>query len=218
VSPSIATLLVSLGAVAVFSFLLGSIPWGVVVSRLFFRTDIRAHGSGNIGTTNALRTLGKAGGAAVFILDFAKGLLAGWIGYYAQTRLTMGGFGFAESDIAPALAFAACVSGHIFSPWLRFKGGKGIAVAVGCLFFTFGWQYALLELAFFAVLVVATRYVSIGSVIAMLGCAPLSLWLFWGSPVAVALCWATTLLVVWAHRGNIARLRNGTESRVGRKR
>ena len=128
------------------SFLLGSIPWGVIVSKLAYHKDIRDEGSGNIGTTNAFRAMGKAGGALVFVLDFGKGLLSGWLAFWFWAPLA----GWAEIDyslagatlpatveglpvdagaLALALAFAGCTLGHIFSPWLKFKGGKGIAVA-----------------------------------------------------------------------------------------
>ena len=116
-----------------------------------------------------------------------------------------------------AVAFLGCVWGHIFCPWLGFKGGKGIAVAVGCLFVTFGWVGACLELLIFIVLVVATKRVSIGSIAAALSCPFFSLYYFWGDWIAVALCTLAGLTVVWAHRGNIKRLRDGTESRIGDK-
>ena len=134
-------LLVALG-VFVISFLLGSIPWGVIISKVFYHTDIREHGSGNIGTTNAMRTMGKVGGSAVFVLDFGKGIVSGLI---AAAAAAMFGGGMSLSghvigyDDFVTVAFLGCVWGHIFSPWLGFKGGKGIAVAVGCLFVTFGW-------------------------------------------------------------------------------
>ena len=132
------------------SFLLGSIPWGVIVSKLAYHKDIRDEGSGNIGTTNAFRAMGKAGGALVFVLDFGKGLLSGWLAFWFWAPLA----GWAEIDyslagatlpatveglpvdagaLALALAFAGCTLGHIFSPWLKFKGGKGIAVAADSL-------------------------------------------------------------------------------------
>lgn len=214
-------------AAAVFAaaFLLGSIPWGVIISRVFFHTDIREHGSGNIGTTNAMRSLGKAGGAAVFVLDFGKGLAAGALALAALGLLVPGG-GLAPQagqlgyhDFA-GIAFLGCVWGHIFSPWLGFKGGKGIAVAVGCLFVTFGWAGALLELALFAVVVAATRYVSAGSVAAALACPFFAAYYFLVAgfaPVAWVCCTAAALTVVWAHRGNIERLRAGTERRIGAK-
>ena len=116
-----------------------------------------------------------------------------------------------------AVAFLGCTWGHIFSPWLKFKGGKGIAVAVGCLFVTFGWVGACLELLIFAVLVVATKHVSVGSIAAAATCPFFALYFFWGDWLAWACCTIAALTVVWAHRGNIARLRAGTESRIGQK-
>ncbi|OUO90692.1 acyl-phosphate glycerol 3-phosphate acyltransferase [Gordonibacter sp. An230] len=208
-------------AAAVFlaSALLGSIPWGVIISKVFFHTDIREHGSGNIGTTNALRTMGKAGGAAVFLLDFGKGLASGGLALAACWLLVPGGGLSSQSpvsyDLMVTLAFLGCIWGHVFSPWLGFKGGKGIAVAVGCLFATFGWIGALLELALFAIVVAATRRVSAGSLAAALACPFFALALFWGEAAPIALCTLAAFTVIWAHRGNIARLRAGTESRIG---
>lgn len=216
-------------------FLLGSVPWGLVISRVFFHKDIRKEGSGNIGTTNAMRSMGKAGGAAVFALDFGKGLLSGFIATlfaryvqaaFAGVALEQGSMGGvvvavtaagAEGALALCLgiSFIGCVWGHIFSPWLGFKGGKGIAVAVGCLFMVFGPAGALLELALFGVLVAATRYVSVGSIAAAAACPFFTLYYFWGDWITVVLCTITALTVVWAHRENIARLRAGTERRIG---
>jgi glycerol-3-phosphate acyltransferase PlsY len=209
------------------AFALGSIPWGVIISRVFYKTDIRAHGSGNIGTTNAMRTLGKAGGAAVFVLDFCKGLLAGLVGLAASTWLLPGdaaadatriiGFGWINSKVVLSLALFGCVSGHIFSPWLKFKGGKGIAVAIGCLFISFGWFWALVELGVFIVLTALTRYVSVGSIAAAVAC-PFVAWVaYWGDKVALTLSLLTAVLVIWAHRQNIKRLSEGNENRIGGK-
>ncbi len=230
-------------ALFVACFLLGSIPWGLIISKVFFKTDIRQHGSGNIGTTNAMRSLGKVGGASVFVLDFAKGLGSGALGLAVAsflvlenpvtklpwiTPLLVGVTGDkmlamslstiqTANEICLAVAFLACVWGHIFSPWLGFKGGKGIAVAVGCLFMTFGFVGAWLELAIFIVLVLATRYVSVGSVAAAAACPFFALYYFWGNGFSVLLCTVAALTVIWAHRENIARLRAGTERRIGDK-
>lgn len=227
----------------VVTFLLGSIPFGLIISKVFYKTDIREHGSGNIGTTNAIRTMGKVGGYSVFVLDFGKGLLSGFLGIWiGQMFFSLHGYGALASDLTAILApfrlgpvgdpldlatqfsqvllavsFLGCVWGHIFSPWLKFKGGKGIAVAVGCLFVTFGVVGAVLELAIFIVLVVATRYVSVGSIAAALACPFFSLYFFWGDWLAFALCSLAGLTVVWAHRENIKRLLSGTENRVGSK-
>ena len=168
-----------------------------------------------------MRTIGKAGGAAVFVLDFGKGLLSGVLAW-AFSQYLLPGAGLVPGapvsyDTMLAVAFLGCTWGHIFSPWLKFKGGKGIAVAVGCLFVTFGWVGACLELLIFAVLVVATKHVSVGSIAAAAACPFFALYFFWGDWLAWACCTIAALTVVWAHRGNIARLRAGTESRIGQK-
>ena len=208
-------------ALFVAAFLLGSIPWGLIISKTFYHTDLREHGSGNIGTTNAIRTMGKAGGYAVFVLDFGKGLVSGLLAWaFAWYFLPDGGLApgaLVSYGTMLAVAFLGCTWGHIFSPWLGFKGGKGIAVAVGCLFVTFGWAGACLELLLFAVLVVATKHVSVGSIAAAAACPFFALYFFWGDWPAWALCTVAGLTVVWAHRGNIKRLIAGEESRIGRK-
>lgn len=204
---------VPLVAVFVVAFLLGSIPWGLVISKVFYHKDLRDEGSGNIGTTNAIRSMGKVGGYAVFVLDFGKGLLSGLIGLWVSQAL---GFDDATRRVALSAAFLGCTWGHIFSPWLKFKGGKGIAVAIGCLFVTFGPVGALLELAIFIVLVPLTRYVSVGSMAAALACPLFALYFYWGNWVAWALCALTGITVFWAHRANLARLLAGEERRLGR--
>lgn len=206
----------------VAAFLLGSIPFGLIISKVFYHTDIRDHGSGNIGTTNAIRTMGKVGGYSVFVLDFGKGLLSGVLAWaFCWFFLPGGGLmpgALVTYDTMLAVAFLGCVWGHIFSPWLGFKGGKGIAVAVGCLFVTYGVVGACLELVIFAVLVVATKRVSIGSIAAAVACPFFAWYYFWGDWPAAVLCSIAGLTVVWAHRENIKRLRAGTESRIGDKR
>lgn len=202
-------------ALFIIAFLLGSIPWGVVISRLFYKKDIRDEGSGNIGTTNAFRAMGKVGGCIVFLLDFGKGLLAGFLG--AQACSLLGEAGFSDPRLALALVFLGCVWGHIFSPWLGFRGGKGIAVAIGCLFFVFGWQGALIELALFAVLALLTRCVSIGSITAAVACPFIAAYLYWGDPLCIVLFAFAALTVIWAHRANIKRLLAGEENRIGRR-
>lgn len=134
--------LVALG-VFVAAFLLGSIPWGLIISKVFYHTDIREHGSGNIGTTNAMRTMGKKGGAAVFLLDFGKGIASGFIGMGATSFLTGS---FVSYETLLGIATMGCTLGHIFSPWLGFHGGKGIAVAIGALFVCWGPAAACIEL------------------------------------------------------------------------
>lgn len=203
--------------ILVVCFLLGSFPSGVVIGKVFYHTDIRKQGSGNIGTTNAIRALGKKGGYAVFILDFGKGLLSGFVGVWLYGLFS--GDAQAMFTLADGMCFSflGCGMGHIFSPWLGFKGGKGIAVCVGCLFVVFGFIGAWIELGIFIVLVIATRYVSVGSIAAAVLCPFLALHYFWGDWLAVVMCLIMALTVIWAHRENISRLRSGTERRIGDK-
>lgn len=218
----------------IVSFLLGSIPWGVIISKLAFHKDLRDEGSGNIGTTNAMRALGKAGGAAVFVLDFGKGLLSGALAFWfwapaaawaeidvclegAMLPATVEGLPVDAAALCMALAFAGCTLGHIFSPWLKFKGGKGIAVAAACLWFVFGPVGFFIEIAVFALCVLTTRYVSVGSIAAAAICPVLALYFYWGHWVPWLIIAATACTVIWAHRANIARLRAGTESKIGSK-
>lgn len=202
--------------ILIVGFLLGSLPSGVIIGKVFFKTDIRKQGSGNIGTTNAIRAMGKKGGYTVFLMDFGKGLLSGILGklLFLHFATQSGDF---SMDAALAFAFLGCGCGHIFSPWLKFKGGKGIAVSIGCLFITFGVVPALIELASFAVFVIATRYVSLGSIVAAVVCPFFALYLFWGDPVAIVPCVVMGLIVIWAHRANIERLLAGNERRIGDK-
>lgn len=209
----------ALALIFIVAFLLGSIPWGVIIGKTVYHQDIRAVGSGNIGTTNAMRAFGHKGGAAVFVLDFCKGVVAGLVGLGIATAAASGA-GVLAGTVATqadclAVAFFACIIGHIFSPWLGFHGGKGIAVAVGALFCLFGPLGTLAEIILFAVLVVATRYVSLGSVAAAVLCPFLAAWFFWGDWSAFGLATAAALIVIWAHRENIKRLVSGTERRIG---
>ena len=231
-----------LAALFLIDFTLGSIPWGVVISKVFYRKDLRDEGSGNIGTTNAFRAMGKKGGAAVFVLDFGKGLLAGWLGLLwisimaAENPATgeavitplLVGVGFDKIDavaladacargLCLSLAFAGCTLGHIFSPWLGWKGGKGIAVAAACLVFVFSPLAFLLELAVFALGILITRCVSVGSIAAAVLCPLLALYFYWGQWVPWLIIAATAGVVIWAHRANIGRLRAGTENKIGSK-
>lgn len=206
---------VALGVFAV-SFLLGSIPWGLIISKVVYHTDIREHGSGNIGTTNAMRTMGKAGGIAVFLLDFGKGLASGALGVAAMNLVASDAL--IGSVLMGAIATMGCTLGHIFSPWLHFRGGKGIAVAIGALCMTFGPLGAFIEVfCIFAPLVLITRYVSVGSIASAALCPAIACFLFWGQWPAIVLYGLTGATVVWAHCANIKRLMAGTESRIGAK-
>lgn len=184
-------------ALVVASFFLGAIPFGIVVSKLFFKRDIRAEGSGNIGAANALRSLGKAGAIAVLVLDGLKGAIP----VIAGRAL--------DGPTLAVLAALAAIAGHCFSPFLNFRGGKGVATnfgAVIALAWPAGGIFALVWLA----LVVTTGFSSAGSMLASLAMAP-TLWFLIG-PAGGIYGLISAILIVIMHRSNIARLRAGTES------
>ena len=209
------------------AYVLGSIPFGLIIAKVGYKRDLRKYGSGNIGTTNAMRTLGHVGGALTFFLDTIKGYLGGLCALILVAvfgQLEVGPFVWQSliQPIAPAanavyvgVALLGGVVGHVFPAWLKFKGGKGVAVAGGCLFVLFGWLGGAVELVIFAGVVIASKYVSLGSLCAAGACPIICVILYWSRPVAVLCALAACALVFWAHRENIGRLRTGTERRVG---
>jgi glycerol-3-phosphate acyltransferase PlsY len=187
------------------AFLAGSIPFGLIVGRVFFHTDIRTSGSGNIGAANALRTYGRGGGAAVLVLDALKGFLP----VYAVMALTPAG---PQQPVTAAAAAFLAVLGHCFSPWLGFKGGKGVATWLGALLalsWPLGLGFALVWLA----VVVPTRYSSLGSLVATVLSAA-GVGFVTGSPGAALCAAGAAATIVFQHRENIARLSRGTERKL----
>ncbi len=184
------------------AFVVGSIPFGYVIGRIFYRTDIRAQGSGNIGAMNALRTLGKGGAIAVLLLDAAKGFLPVLLVLHA-------GWGWT----AASLIAGAAVLGHCFSPWLGWKGGKGVATSLGAVF-ALSWPVGLIGVALWLLGAAATKYSSVGSMLASVA-TPLALWYFTHSEAAAAYGIFAAILILYAHRENLARLRAGRENPVG---
>lgn len=183
-------------------FLVGSIPFGVLVSRVFYKRDIRDAGSGNIGAANALRTLGKGGAVAVLLLDMLKG--------FVPTSLAFDYFGPAGGWIAAAVALAA-VLGHCFSPFLGFRGGKGVATSLGAicaLAYPAAIAFAIVWVAVF----IGCSFASLASMIASLA-MPFALWFMIGEAGA-AYGAASAVVIIVMHRQNLARLRSGTESRL----
>jgi glycerol-3-phosphate acyltransferase PlsY len=188
------------------AYLIGSVSFAVLTSRLFGLPDPRTYGSGNPGATNVLRS-GKRGAAALTLVgDTAKGALAVWLAARFGSALGAG-------DVAVAAAAVAAFAGHLYPVFFGFKGGKGVATAAGILLALSGWL-ALVALALFGAVIAATRYVSLASMSAAVGAAIAApLILGWG-PIAFAV-WIMASLVVWRHRSNIARLAAGEEGRIG---
>jgi len=187
-------------AALVLGYLLGSIPFGVLLTRAAGAGDLRQIGSGNIGATNVLRTGRKGLAAATLILDALKGFAAVWI-----AERYLGGTGVA--------AGVAAFLGHLYPVWLRFRGGKGVATLLGivlALHPPIGLVYAVVWIALLAIF----RISSLAGMIAAIS-APISAGVF-GRVDLLAPLLGLSLLVLWKHRENIARLLNGTEPRVGR--
>src|SRR6202045_2849921 len=193
---------VLLPAALIVGYLLGSIPFGLILTKLAGTPDLRSIGSGNIGATNVLRTGRKGLAAATLICDMLKGTLAVLIaGYYGGPDAAM-------------LAALGAFLGHLFPVWLGFKGGKGVAVYIGVLIGLF-----LPAAVVFCVLWIATaattRYSSLSALVASF-VTPIFLWWF-GHPELASLCAVLTLLLFYMHRENIKRLQAGTEGRIGEK-
>jgi glycerol-3-phosphate acyltransferase PlsY len=191
------------------AFLLGSIPTGYLVARAK-GVDIRQHGSGNIGATNVFRTLGKPLGVLVFFLDALKGFAAVWL------AARFGG----PSAWPSILAAVAAIAGHNYTPWLGFKGGKGIATSAGVLIALMPWAVLAIAVVWFGVFF-ATRYVSLASICASaaLPVAVGALWFYGcgGSAPLLGFSVLIAALAIWRHRSNIQRLMAGTEHRFDRK-
>jgi len=213
--------------VAVVAYLLGSIPFGYILVRLFTGVDVRAQGSGNIGATNVARTGRKGLAIATLALDALKGVMAVLFAYYlheyslppepalysvpidiiVQQPFRMG---------ATAALFA--ILGHMFPVWLKFKGGKGVATGLG-VFVALAPKSVLVVLAAFLVVVGITRYVSLGSIVAA-ALFPIAFYYLnprQRTPAILAMISGVSLLIIWKHRENIRRLIAGNENRLGAK-
>jgi acyl phosphate:glycerol-3-phosphate acyltransferase len=185
------------------AYLIGSIPFSFLVARAFGVHDVRLVGSGNVGATNVLRSAGRAAGALALVLDVGKGAAASALAEQ-----------LAPGDAAlPAAAAVAAVVGHMFPVWLRFRGGKGVATGLGA-FAPLAPTAALGAIAAFAVVALATRFVSLGSVAGAVALAGLALGLRGPDPVAVAAV-VSAALVVFRHRSNLRRILGGTERLMG---
>ena len=199
--------------IAALSYLLGSIPFGYLLVRIFRGEDVRLSGSGNIGATNVSRKSPLLGGLTL-LLDAAKGTAAVMLSYVVADH----------REAIPTLEQAAlgalfAVLGHVFPVWLKFRGGKGVATGLGA-FALLAPKAILVAVGFFIVVVLITRYVSLGSITAV-AVFPLAAGLirqFYLSPVALALMSVASLLILIKHRDNMRRLWAGTESRLGANR
>lgn len=192
-----------LAAIIVGGYLLGSIPFGVVLTRAFGAGDLRQIGSGNIGATNVLRTGRKGLAAATLILDGAKGAVAVLIAAHLVPQM---------GDSGMMLAGAAAFIGHCYPVWLRFQGGKGVATLLG-LSFAIAWPIGVAFAATWLLAVIVTRISSLGGLIGSVA-APVAALVIGEQGFVTGLA-ALVVLLFWRHRDNLARLRAGTEPRIG---
>lgn len=185
------------------AFLLGAVPFGYLLGRAA-GIDVRRVGSGNIGAANLLRSVGRSAAAFTLLLDAGKGAipvaLARWAGLAPEWQAAVAG---------------AAVLGHIYTPFLGFRGGKGVATTLGALVVG-SWPVALAALAIWLVTAALFRFTSLAALVAAILLPVLSWWLD-GRPAFGALAVGLAALLVWRHRENIARLRRGTEPRIGQR-
>jgi glycerol-3-phosphate acyltransferase PlsY len=191
-------------AAVVIGYLLGSIPFGIVLTRLSGGPDLRSIGSGNIGATNVLRTGNKKLAALTLVGDMLKGTAAVLVGLY-----------LIGSRDAALLAGLGAFLGHLFPVWLRFRGGKGVATYLGILI-GLKWPIAVTFAAVWLSVAYLSRYSSLAALLASL-LTPLLLW-FWANEPRMAMLMAVLTVLLWfMHRENIARLLNGSEGKIGQK-
>ena len=186
---------------AAISYILGSIPNGLILGKAIWGVDLRQHGSKNIGATNAWRTIGKAGGISIFALDFLKGAISAYLG------LHLGG-----SELAGVLCGILAIAGHSWSVFLAFKGGKGLATGLGVIAALMPMVTLIVFAVWFAI-VYFTGYVSLGSIVGA-ALVPI-LTLFFGLHTEfLILGLIAAVFIIYRHKSNIERLLNGTESKI----
>lgn len=192
-----------LAAVALLGYMLGSIPFGVVITKLMGLGDLRQIGSGNIGATNVLRTGNKAAAASTLILDGAKGavavLLVEW---------------FLGSETAAQIAGVSAFIGHLYPVWLKFRGGKGVATFLGTLL-ALAWPLGIAACLAWLATAVVTRISSLSALVAAAAAVPLAQFL--GHRELMPAVVVMSVLIFWRHRANIQRLAQGREPRIGKK-
>ncbi len=202
--------------ITIVAYLIGSINLSIIICKLMGKGDIREHGSGNAGTTNTLRTLGKLPALVVLIFDVLKAVIAIYLGKWLITLGQAQNATIPYNDLAMALSSVGVILGHNFPIYYGFKGGKGIATSLGVLL-TIEWKIGLVCLVFALVLMLLTRMVSVGSIAAailypvlvlVMGTAFKNKWIYLAFSLVIA------LMAVIRHRANIKRIFDGTENKL----
>jgi glycerol-3-phosphate acyltransferase PlsY len=193
------------------AYLLGSIPTAVWYGKRFFKIDVREHGSGNAGATNTLRVLGNKAGFIVLFIDLLKGFIATNLAYFSNFDIDTQVF----FNLQMLLGVTAVV-GHVFPVFANFKGGKGIATILG-LAIALNWKIATICILFFVLIVWISRFISVGSMITAIIGAVLSFYFYQNNIIANAFFCCIAVMVLYTHRSNIIRLKNGNENRFSFK-
>ncbi len=196
-------------AVLAVSYFVGAVPFALIVGKVFYRTDLRTRGSGNLGATNVMRVLGWRAGIAVLVLDVAKGACA----VAVAELLHVGAIGTDVHDGVLIGAAIAAVLGHSYSPYIRFRGGKGVATAAGALLFITPAAWVVMLVTFVGVIAI-WKMVSLGSIVAATMYPMLCIALYLDRPVILGLSFLAAALVLWRHRSNIARIARGQEAKI----
>ncbi|WP_026695792.1 glycerol-3-phosphate 1-O-acyltransferase PlsY [Peribacillus kribbensis] len=186
-------------AVLVLAYLIGSIPSGLIIGKVFYKTDIRQHGSGNLGGTNTFRVLGKKAGIIVTLMDILKGTLATLLPHLLGV------------DVHPLLAGVFAVVGHMYPIFAGFRGGKAVATSGGLVLGYVPLMF-LFVLVFFFICLYITRYVSLSSIITAVGALVYSI-VIRDIPLIIVIS-LITVFIIYRHRANIARIANGTEPKI----
>ena len=185
----------------ILSYLIGSIPNGLILGKLLWHVDLREYGSHNIGATNAWRTLGKGPGIMICVLDLLKGVVGVWLGTF-----------FSGAALALVLGGIFAIVGHSWSLFLGFKGGKGVATGLGVILMRMP-KVTFFVFIIWLLLVFLTRYVSLGSIVAA-AMVPVLAWFFDAPLEYILFGLAAAAFVIYRHQSNIGRLLHGTESKI----
>jgi len=197
-------------AIVVAGYLLGGIPWALIIGKRFYAIDVREHGSGNLGATNVFRALGAKAAIATLVLDAAKGSASVGLAWWLVPTVAFGPLAHTWAMIAATMA---AIFGHSYSPYIKLRGGKGVATAAGALlvFTPYPWPFLL---GSFVVIVALTRIVSLGSVIVALMYPVLCFIFYPGDWSVFAFAFIAAGLVIWRHRANIVRIYRREEPKI----
>jgi glycerol-3-phosphate acyltransferase PlsY len=192
------------------AFVAGSVPFAVIISRAFYHSDIRDHGSGNPGATNVMRTFGPVAGFAVFALDGLKGAA----GVYVARSLAPAAWAVDGRDWLLIAAAMAAIAGHSFSPFIGFKGGKGVATAAGAISVIIPGALVVMFVTF-VVIIAITRMVSLGSIVLAIAFPILTIILYGDRTPVILFGFTAGTLVLWRHHANLRRIFRGEEHKMG---